>query len=236
MNNIKGKILIIEDEKKLRSFITSILSYHGYEALQSDSGNMGVHMTASHTPDLILLDLGLPDVDGINVMERIREWSDVPIIVVSARQNEQEKVNALDKGANDYVVKPFGSDELLARIRTAMRIHSRSTGARVANVFTNGGLHIDYERHMVTLDTVPVKLTPTEYKIIVLLSQNAGKVLTHDRILKSLWGPFASESQTLRVNVANIRRKIEKNPADPEYILTEVGVGYRMAELTGERM
>ena len=132
--------------------------------MQSNSGQMGVHMTASHTPDLILFDLGLPDIDGIEVLLRIREWSDVPIIVLSARQNEQEKVKALDMGANDYVVKPFGSDELLARIRTAIRIHKRSLGARGTSVFTNGGLQIDYEKHTVTLDSVPIKLTPTEFE------------------------------------------------------------------------
>jgi two-component system KDP operon response regulator KdpE len=227
----KGKILLIEDEKNLISFITTILSYHNYKIIGANSGELGIHMAASHTPELILLDLGLPDMDGIQVLERIREWSDVPVIVVSARQNEREKVIALDKGANDYVTKPFGNEELLARIRTAIRIHKRSIGARMESSFISGGLLIDYEKRIVSVEGNPVHLTPIEYKITVLLSQNVGKVLTYDHIFRDLWGPYASEKQMLRVNVANIRRKIEKNPADPQYILTEVGVGYRMAEL-----
>jgi len=227
----KGRILLVEDDRGLVPFISAILSYHEYEVIHANCGKLAVHMAASHTPDLILLDLGLPDIDGIQVLERIREWSDVPVIVVSARHDEQEKVRALDSGANDYVVKPFGNDELLARIRTAIRIHRRSADTRKVCVFVNGGLVIDYEKRVVTVDGNPVHLTPIEYKIVVLLSQNAGKVLTHDHILGNLWGPYASENQTLRVNVANIRRKIEKNPADPEYIITEVGVGYRMAEV-----
>ena len=227
---------MIEDEKNLTSFITTILSYHEYDIIQTSTGNAGVSMAASHAPDLILLDLGLPDMDGIEVLERVREWSDVPVIVVSARQDEREKVKALDKGANDYVTKPFGSDELLARIRSAIRIYRKSLSARVASIFTNGGLLIDYEKRTVCVDGNPIQLTPTEYRIVVLLSQNAGKVLTHDYILRFLWGPYAGEHQTLRVNVANIRRKIEKNPADPVYIVTEVGVGYRMMDLSDTTM
>lgn len=228
---IKEKILLVEDEKNITSFITAILSYREYEILHACNGEMAIHMTASHGPDLVLLDLGLPDMDGIDVLKRIREWTDIPVIVVSARQEEQEKVEALDSGANDYVTKPFGNDELLARIRTAIRIYRRISNTKKVSVFVNGGLVIDYEKRIVTVDGNPVHLTPVEYKIVVLLSQNAGKVLTHDHILQSLWGPYASESQVLRVNVANIRRKIEKNPADPEYIITEVGVGYRMVEI-----
>jgi len=229
--NVKEKILHIEDEKSVSALITAILSHHGYETLHAASGGTGIHMAASHMPDLILLELMLPDMDGIHVIERVREWSDVPIIVVSARQKEQDKVKALDSGANDYVTKPFGSDELLARIRGAIRTHKRSAGVKRESVFTNGGLTIDYEKRVVTAEGKPIHLTPIEYKILVLLSQNAGKVLTHDHMLECLWGPYASESQTLRENIANIRRKIEKNPACPEYIVTEVGVGYRMAEI-----
>jgi two-component system KDP operon response regulator KdpE len=228
---IKEKILLVEDEDRISSFITTILSFHEYEIIHSNSGQMAIHMAASHAPDAILLDLGLPDMDGIRVLERIREWSDVPVIVVSARQEENEKVKVLDCGANDYVTKPFGNDELLARIRTAIRIHRRSYSERKESVFVNGGLAIDYEKRNVAVDGVPIHLTPIEYKIIVLLSQNVGKVLTHDQILNYLWGSYAGESHVLRVNVANIRRKIEKNSADPEYILTEVGVGYRMTEI-----
>ena len=230
--DMKDKVLLIEDEKKLSSFIISVLSYHKYDVFHADTGDMGIHLAASQMPDIVLLDLGLPDMDGVEVLKRIREWSDTPVIVVSARQNEQEKVKALDIGANDYVTKPFGNEELLARIRSAIRIHRNSVGARTKSTFTNNGLTIDYEKRTVTVDNNLVQVTPTEYKIIVLLSQNAGKVLTHDFISNRVWGPYTSESQTIRVNVANIRRKIEKNPADPEYILTEVGVGYRMSEAT----
>jgi len=228
--SIKEKVLLVEDEKNLTSFITAILSYREYEVIHTGLGEVAIHMAASHMPDIILLDLGLPDMDGINVLERVREWSDVPVIVISARLDEKEKVKALDSGANDYVTKPFGSDELLARIRTAIRIYKRSIGVRVASIFTNAGLVIDYEKRAVTVDGNPIHLTPTEYKIMVLLSQNMGKVLTYSHILGCIWGPHVNESSMLRVNVTNIRRKIEKNSADPEYIVTEVGVGYRMVE------
>lgn len=226
-----GKILLIEDEKSITSLITAILSYNKYEIIHTASGEMSINLAASHNPDLILLDLGLPDMDGVDVLKRIRERSDVPIIVVSARQNEQEKVEALDNGANDYVTKPFGHYELLARIRTSIRIHQRTNRSRLSNVFTSGGLKIDYEKHLVSVDGKMVHFTPIEYKIISLLAQNAGKVLTHDYMLEFIWGPYGVESQILRVNVANIRRKIEKNPADPVYIATEIGVGYRMVEV-----
>ena len=229
--SVKDKVLLVEDEKKLSSFISTVLSYHKYDVVSAESGDMGIHMAASHMPDIVLLDLGLHDMDGLDVLKRIREWSDAPVIVVSARQNEQEKVVALDNGANDYVTKPFGNDELLARIRSAIRIHRNSLGAKTQSVFVNGGLTIDYGKRVVNVNDKLAQLTPTEYKIIVMLSQNVGKVLTHDFISSRLWGPHTTENQTIRVNVANIRRKIEKNPADPEYILTEVGVRYRMAEI-----
>jgi len=224
----KDIILLVEDDGSAASLITAILASRGYEVVHTGLGEMAVHLTASHTPDLVLLDPGLPDTDGIKVLERIREWSDVPVIVISARQDEHEKVRALDSGANDYVTKPFGNDELLARVRAAIRVYRRAGGARTASVFTNGSLTIDYERRTVEVGGESVHLTPIEYKIIVLLSQSAGKALTHSHMLGSLWGPYASENQVLRVNVANIRRKIEKDPARPEYIVTEVGVGYRM--------
>ena len=229
--SIKEKVLLVEDEKNLTSFITAILSYREYDVVHTGLGELAIRMAASHMPDIILLDLGLPDMDGINVLERVREWSDVPVIVISARQDDKEKVKLLDSGANDYVTKPFSSDELLARIRTAIRIYKRSTGVRMISIFTNGRLVIDYEKRVVTMDENPIHLTPTEYKIIVLLSQNMGKVLTYSHILGCIWGPYANDSSMLRVNVANIRRKIEKYPADPEYIITEVGVGYRMVEI-----
>lgn len=226
------RILIVEDERVIRNFITTILGSNNYTVLQATGGKEAVSMTASHVPDLVLLDLGLPDIDGMEVLRNIREWSEVPIIVVSARQDEHEKVDALDSGANDYITKPFGNSELLARIRTALRQHAKlkSNLAAPSGAFSANGLRIDYVRRLVSVDGRPIHLTPIEYRLLVLLSRNAGKVLTHDYIIREIWGPFGSDSQVLRVNMANIRRKIEPDPADPRYILTEVGVGYRMAD------
>ena len=224
------KLLIVEDDRVISGVITTILQ-EDYHVIRAASGGEALLIAASHLPDLILLDLGLPDMDGINVLGKIREWSDMPVIVLSARQEESDKVEALDAGANDYVTKPFGNAELMARIRTALRIYDKQKSSMPENiVFTAKGLKIDYPRRIITMNEKPVHLTPMEYKIVVLLSKNAGRVLTHDNIIREVWGPFASDSQVLRVNMANIRRKLEENPADPEYILTEVGVGYRMLE------
>lgn len=228
----KSRILIVEDERVISNFITTILTANDYIVLHANTGREAVTMAASHGPDLILLDLGLPDMDGMQVLHEIREWSEVPVIIVSARQDENEKVTALDAGANDYVTKPFGNSELLARIRTAIRLQKKlgGRGALLSVVFDMEDLHIDYSKRIVTMGGRPVHLTPIEYKIVVLLSKNAGKVLTHDYMIHEVWGPFASDSQVLRVNMANIRRKLEPNPAQPKYILTEVGVGYRMID------
>ncbi|MDR1061659.1 MAG: response regulator transcription factor [Clostridiales bacterium] len=229
---LKHKILMIEDEMVIVHFLKSIVSAEGYQFIYATTGREGVSLAASHIPDLLLLDLGLPDMDGIDVLRSIREWSDVPIIVVSARLNEQEKVAALDAGANDYVTKPFGNRELLARIRSSLRqrAQKKDMGAQAGGLFRVRDLHLDCVRRTLSVAGRPVKLTPIEYRILVLLAQNAGRVLTHDYIIKSIWGPYASDSQVLRVNMANIRRKIEPDHADPQYILTEVGVGYRMAD------
>ena len=228
----KSRILIVEDERVISNFITTILTANDYIVLHANTGREAVTMAASHGPDLILLDLGLPDMDGMQVLHEIREWSEVPVIIVSARQDENEKVTALDAGANDYVTKPFGNSELLARIRTAIRLQKKlgGRGALLSVGFDMEDLHIDYSKRIVTMGGRPVHLTPIEYKIVVLLSKKAGKVLTHDYMIHEVWGPFASDSQVLRVNMANIRRKLEPNPAQPKYILTEVGVGYRMID------
>jgi len=191
-------------------------------------------MLSPARPDLIVLDLGLPDMDGIEVLKSVRKWSSLPVVVVSARQHEDDKVEALDCGADDYLVKPFGTAELLARIRTAIR-HTRTTlpGGQIAQSgkFTTGDLTIDYDKHQVLLRGENAKLTVNEYKIVSLLGKYAGKVLTYDFIIRELWGPKArTDNQILRVNMANIRRKIEADPGRPEYIFTEVGVGYRMRE------
>lgn len=224
------QILIVEDEQLICNFLSALLGGNGYHILTAKNGREAISLAASHSPDLILLDLGLPDKDGLQIIQEIRSWSDIPIIVVSARQEEKEKVLALDAGANDYVTKPFGNSELLARIRTAIRLHSRFASSHVDSVFRIGDLCVDDDRRQVRIAGRPVHLTPIEYKIVHFLSQNAGRVLTHDQIIRHVWGPYASDSQILRVNMANIRRKLEPNPADPMYILTEVGVGYRMAD------
>ncbi len=225
-------VLLVEDELPISNFISTILAHNSYNVVKADTGRDALALTSSHCPDIILLDLGLPDMDGIDVLKNIREWSSVPIVVVSARGHEREKVEALDLGADDYITKPFGTSELLARIRTAVRHSRKMPEDRAAEVdkITIGGLCIDYEKRIVKVDEREVHLTPIEYKIIVLLSRNVGKVLTHDFLMKEIWGPYINENQTLRVNMANIRRKIEANPAEPKYIITEVGVGYRMVD------
>lgn len=225
-------ILIVEDEEAISSFISAILTSNNFNILKTGKGREAVSLAASHSPDLILLDLGLPDLDGVEVIKSIREWTGIPIIVVSARGHEREKVEALDLGADDYITKPFGTSELLARIRTEIRHSQKGFAGQdpAAEKVTVGELEINYEKRLVTLERKDVHLTPIEYRIICLLSRHIGKVLTHDFITKEIWGPYTNEVQTLRVNMANIRRKLEKNPAEPKYIVTEVGVGYRMVE------
>lgn len=229
--NINPLILVVEDEAAISNFMSAILTSNHYSLVKASSGKEAVSLAASCCPDLILLDLGLPDMDGIDVLKSIRQWTGIPIIVVSARGHEQEKVEALDLGADDYITKPFGTSELLARIRTEIR-HSRKKPGDSSKTekTTVGDLVIDCDKRLVTVSGKEVHLTPIEYKLIVLLSQYLGKVLTYDFIMKEIWGPYAGEIQSLRVNMANIRRKLELNPAEPRYIVTEVGVGYRMVE------
>ena len=232
--NIREKILVVEDEKSIAHFISSVLSANGYEAMQARSGSEALSMISSHCPDLIILDLGLPDMDGLEILRQLRSWSSLPVVVVSARSHEKDKVTALDLGADDYLTKPFGTDELLARVRTAIR-HTRTASGNdeiaQKGTYTVGELTIDYNKHQVLKNGQNVRLTLSEFRIVALLGKYAGKVLTYDFIIKELWGPRAGgDNQILRVNMANIRRKIEKNPAEPEYLFTEVGVGYRLAE------
>lgn len=225
-------ILVIEDEIGISNFICAVLTSNNYNVIQTGKGKEGISMIASHCPDLILLDLGLPDIDGLDVLKNIRQWSKIPVVIVSARGHEREKVEVLDSGADDYVTKPFGTLELLARIRAAIRhkqndsIENRSK----PDIYCVGNLVIDYDKRLLTVEGKEVHLTPIEYKIILLLSMHAGRVLTLDNITKEIWGPYTNEDNALRVNMANIRRKIEVNPAEPKYILTEVGVGYRMVD------
>ena len=227
------KILVIEDEKNILSFITSVLSSQHYQVIPAATGTEGLSLASSQCPDLILLDLGLPDIDGIEKKKKIREWSSVPILVISARALEDDKVLALDAGADDYITKPFGNSELLARIRTALRHSSRmqTDGELADRPYRSKGLMIDFEKRIVSRDGKEIHLTQNEYKIVALLARNCGRVLTYDRLIEHIWGPYSENDNTiLRVNMANIRRKLEPNPAEPVYIFTEVGVGYRMAD------
>ena len=232
--NIREKILVVEDEKNISHFISAVLNTNGYEAMQARSGEEALSMISSHCPDLIILDLGLPDMDGMEILRSLRSWSSLPVVVVSARSHERDKVSALDLGADDYLTKPFGTDELLARVRTAIR-HTRTSSGNdeiaKRGTYTVGDLVVDFNKHQALVRGQNVRLTLSEFRIVALLAKYAGKVLTYDFIIKELWGPRASgDNQILRVNMANIRRKIEENPAEPRYLFTEVGVGYRMAE------
>ena len=227
---IKDKVLIVEDEQSISSFISMILTANGYDTIIVNTGEEALTMISSHCPDLIVLDLGLPDMDGLEVLRSVRKWSSLPIVVVSARNHERDKVEALDYGADDYLVKPFGTSELLARIRTALRHSQRAAGTQSLK-YEVGDLLIDFERRLVKVKGQDVHLTQIEYKLVSLLAQNAGKVMTYESIISKIWGPFAdSDNQILRVNMAHIRRKLEENPAEPQYIFTEIGVGYRMRE------
>lgn len=229
---IKPLVLVIEDEEVIQNFIGTVLTSNGYRVVRAAAGREGLSLMGSYRPDIVLLDLGLPDIDGLEVLAMIRAQSSVPVVVVSAREHEHDKVEALDRGADDYIVKPFGTSELMARIRAALRhgVRLSDGGAASGKSLTVGGLEVDFIRRRVLLNGVTVHLTPIEYKILALLAQKSGKVMTHDAIIREVWGGATDESHTLRVNMANIRRKIEINPGAPVYILTDVGVGYRMAE------
>jgi two-component system KDP operon response regulator KdpE len=226
--NARIRILLIEDNKNTCSYISALLDKNGYTTTTALTGREGLSLAASLCPNLILLDLGLPDMDGFQVLEQLRGWSHVPILIVSACNEEQEKVAALNLGADDYITKPFYPNELTARIRTALR-HSR--GNAHSQVYKALNLEIDFDKRILRLEGKRVHLTQIEYQLLSLLAENAGRVLTYNTILRRIWGPYAEENnQILRVNMANIRRKIEQNPAQPQYVFTEVGVGYRMLE------
>lgn len=231
---IKEKILVVEDEKSISSLICAILKNNNFDVISCASAGEAANLASSHCPDLIILDLGLPDFDGIKLLEMIRTWSNVPVIVVSARFSERDKIEAFEKGADDYITKPFGSGELLARIRVALKHSHASTensAIKSSGKYSVGDLVIDYDKHIVLVNNEDVHLTVNEFKIVAFLGQYAGKVLTYDTILKKIWGPASgSDNQILRVNMANIRRKIEQNPAQPKYIATVVGVGYRLLD------
>lgn len=229
----KFTILIIEDEKNIQTFVGKILKKHDYKVLYADNGREGLNLIHSQCPDIILLDLGLPDMDGNAVIREVRTWSSTPIIVISARSAEKEKVAALDLGADDYLTKPFGTSELLARIRASLRHSNRlnTDSTLYIRPYQCGGLVLDFSKRLLTIEGEKIHLTPIEYKIVAYLAQNSGKVMTYASILSNVWGPYADDdNKILRVNMANIRRKLESDPAQPKYIFTEVGVGYRMKE------
>lgn len=222
-------IVLIEDDPAIRLFLRTGLGAHGFKVFEADRGRQGIIEAGIRKPDLIILDLGLPDMDGVAVIKSIREWSAMPIIILSARSTEQHKIDALDAGADDYLTKPFGLGELLARIRVAMR-HSLSSPARSQdNVFTTGALKADLIKRQVFIDEREVHLTPIQYRLLSVLIKNAGKVLTHQFLLKEVWGPaYRENSHYLRIYMSQLRQKLETDPAQPQYFLTESGVGYRL--------
>jgi two-component system, OmpR family, KDP operon response regulator KdpE len=221
------RILIVDDEPQIRRFLRTTLSAHGYRVIEASCGREAMTLTATERPELMLLDLGLPDIEGLEVIHRLREWSAVPIIVVSVRGQEAKKIEALDSGADDYVTKPFGMGELLARIRAALR--HRLQAEVDEPVFRSAGLRVDLIRRIVTVDGREVKLTPKEYDLLRVLVTHAGKVITHQHLLREVWGPGSvHETHYLRVYIGQLRQKLEPDPAQPRYILTEPGVGYRL--------
>jgi len=224
-------VLVVEDEPQMRRFLRTALTVQGFRLVEAETAREALVAATTHNPELILLDVGLPDGNGIDLTRRIREWSRVPIIVISARGKEDDKVTALDAGADDYLTKPFGVNELLARIRVALRHALSSASAPGEPVLEIGPLRLDLTRREVLVAGVEVHLTPLEYRLLALLAQNAGKVLTHRQILKEVWGPGSvNETHYLRVFMAQLRRKVEPDPARPRLLLTEPGVGYRMRE------
>lgn len=221
-------LLIIEDELPIRRFLRASLTNEGYRVTEAETGEEGLRMAARQPPDLVILDLGLPDLDGQDVLRRLREWFTAPVIILSVRDQEQQKIAALDNGADDYVTKPFAMGELLARIRTALR-HAHSV-APTSSTISIGDLRIDLSARLVFRRSEEIHLTPLEYKLVITMLKHSGKVLTHRFLLKEVWGPLDThETHYLRVFVASLRRKLEDDPARPRYILTEQGVGYRFA-------
>jgi two-component system KDP operon response regulator KdpE len=225
----KELILLIEDEPQMRRFLRITLQAHGYRLVEAETGSDGLLQAASRNPDVVLLDLGLPDMDGLAVTERLREWTQMPIIIISAREQEQDKVKALDAGADDYLTKPFSAGELMARIRVALRHAVRQRTGQSEPVFTVQNLRVDLAQRQVFLDDQEVHLTPIEYKLLTVMIRHAGKVITHRQLLLEVWGPaHIEEVQYLRVYMTQLRHKLETDPARPKFFLNEPGVGYRL--------
>lgn len=231
MSNNKYKILVIEDECSIRSFMQAILEANGYKVITADTCDNGIMMFVSYVPDLVILDLGLPDKDGLEFIKHNRNSYVTPILVLSARTNESDKVEALDLGANDYITKPFSTAELLARVRVALRSNRGDGNAAINDKFTLHDMTIDYGRRMVTIAEKEIKLTQTEYNILALMSKHSGTVLTYSTIIKEIWGSTdVGGVKKLQVNMANLRKKLGSKPGDNKYIINELGVGYRMSE------
>ena len=231
MSSDGAQVLVVEDEPQMRKFIRASLTSHGYRVLEAERASEAMGLFTSHHPDLVLLDLGLPDADGLELTRQLRGFSRTPVLVISARGREDDKVSALDAGADDYLTKPFGVNELLARMRVALRHASASSGRPEAEAFEFGALRIDLVKRAVTLAGRDVHLTPTEYKLLVLLARNAGKVMTHRHIIRDVWGPaYESQTHTLRVHMAELRKKVEVEPSRPALLMTEPGVGYRLRD------
>lgn len=222
------RILVVDDERAIRRFLHTVLTTHGYVVFEAESGEEALKTVAQHRPDVVILDLGLPGLDGIEVTQRLREWTEIPIIVLSVRERETDKIAALDAGADDYLTKPFGVGELLARLRASLR---RIIQPDATPVFTVRDLTVDMARRVVTVGDEKVQLTPTEYDLLRVLITHAGKVVTHQQLLRQVWGAaYQNEFHLLRVNISNLRHKLEPEPARPRYIITEPGVGYRLRD------
>ena len=222
-------VVAVEEDPQIRRFLRTGLESHGFQVHEAETGGQGIAEAANRRPDIVILDLGLPDMDGVQVVRRIREWSALPVIVLSARATETDKVAALDAGADDYLTKPFGLGELLARIRVALR-HAQGAAQEKGGVYSVAGLKVDLAQRRVLVDGREVHLTPIEYRLLAALVKNAGKVLTHRQLLKDVWGPaYVERSHYLRVHMAALRHKLEEDPARPRFLLTEAGVGYRLA-------
>ena len=228
--NHSATLIVIEDEAQIRRFLRTTLTSESYQVIEAETGKQGLSEAATRKPDLIILDLGLPDMDGVEVVKGIRTWSVVPIIILSARSQESDKISALDAGADDYLVKPFGVGELLARIRVALRHVSNVRNGEEEGIFTVDELKVDSIRRKITVSGLDVHLTPIEYRLLTVLVKHAGKVLTHRFLLKEVWGPnYVERAHYLRLYMGILRHKLEKDPARPRFLLTEVGVGYRLA-------
>ena len=222
--------VVVEDDPQIRRFLRTVLPDEGFEVFEAETGERGLVEAATRKPDVVILDLGLPDLDGAEVIRRLREWSQVPILVLSARTREQDKIAALDAGADDYLVKPFGVGELMARLRVALRHSAARAGGAAKPTLAVGELVVDLAARRVLIAGREVKLTPIEWRLLAVLVKHAGMVVTHRQLLRDVWGPaYVEQSHTLRVHMASLRRKLEASPAQPRYLLTEIGVGYRLA-------